>query len=230
MCDERERLIGFVYDECDAEERRRVEDHIDACSTCRAEISALREVRQDLLAWRVPLHEPVWRPLPVAVPVMPWYRQVPAWALAAAASVMFVSGVAGGALASAWLPRAAAVNAARGSETVAPIVTPAQLTQAEQRIIQLMRAELSGIDRELSGIDRKVQQVSTSAGSGRVVNASFSSELAEQVRGLQTSTEERDERLFELINLATNDIARVQKRVRELTEVHASGGGQQNNK
>jgi hypothetical protein len=28
MCDERERLIGYLYEECDAEERRQVETHL----------------------------------------------------------------------------------------------------------------------------------------------------------------------------------------------------------
>ncbi len=120
MCDERERLIGFVYDECDAGERRAIEEHVDACPTCRTEIAALRDVREDLLAWRVPLHEPIWRPLPVAAaPSVPWWRQVPAWALAAAASVMFFSGVAGGAIAAAWLRPAAATVSARVADDAA---------------------------------------------------------------------------------------------------------------
>ena len=125
MCDERERLIGFVYDECDAGERRAIEEHVDACPTCRTEIAALRDVREDLLAWRVPLHEPIWRPLPVAAaPSVPWWRQVPAWALAAAASVMFFSGVAGGAIAAAWMRPAAAPVSARAADE-RPVVTAA---------------------------------------------------------------------------------------------------------
>ena len=106
MCDERERLIGYVYDECDGDERKLVEDHLDSCATCRQEIGGLREVRQDLLAWDVPDHEPVWRPLVPVTRVAPWWRQAPAWGLAAAASVMFLTGAAGGAVASRWLPQA----------------------------------------------------------------------------------------------------------------------------
>ena len=63
MCEERERLIGFVYDECDAAERRTIEEHLETCPTCRREIAGLRGVRQDLLAWSVPEHESVWRPV-----------------------------------------------------------------------------------------------------------------------------------------------------------------------
>jgi putative zinc finger protein len=217
MCDERERLIGFVYDECDASERELIEAHLDACSTCRTEISALRDVRQDLLAWRVPAHEPIWRPLPVAAaPVLPWWRQVPAWALATAASLMFVSGLAGGALASAWLPRTA--PEAGRQTAAAAVVTPAELTQAEQRIIQLMR-------RELSGIDHKVSMAAAPAAPARVVNASFPTSLAAEMRGLQTESEERDRKLLEVITQTNMDLARMRSRLRDdvLAELRTGG-------
>ena len=93
MCDERERLIGFVYDDCDPAEQREIERHVDGCDTCRREIGALRNVRQDLLAWDVPSHEPIWRPL-VPAPIVSSWRQIPVWTLAAAASVMFAVGAA----------------------------------------------------------------------------------------------------------------------------------------
>ena len=95
MCDERERLIGYVYDECDPAERREIAQHLEECSTCRTEIGDLRGVRQDLLAWEVEGGPAVWRPF-VAPVVQPWYRQVPAWAMAAAATLMFLIGAAGG--------------------------------------------------------------------------------------------------------------------------------------
>jgi Putative zinc-finger len=216
MCDERERLIGFVYEECDDSERQLVETHLDSCSTCRAEISALRDVRQDLLAWRVPLHEAVWRPLPVAAAPAPWWRQVPAWVLAAAASVMFLSGLAGGALASAWLPRAGA-DAGRPSAVTAQAVTAADLTETEQRILQLMR-------RELSGIDQKVSMAATPP-AARVVNATFPTALAGEVRELQTVSEERDRKLLEVITQTNTDLSRMRARLRDevLAELRASG-------
>src|SRR6186997_2203697 len=95
MCDERERLIGYVYDECDPAERREIAQHLEECSTCRTEIGDLRGVRQDLLAWEVEGGPAVWRPF-VAPVVRPWFKQVPAWAMAAAATLMFLIGAAGG--------------------------------------------------------------------------------------------------------------------------------------
>ncbi len=222
MCDERERLIGYVYDECEADEKKIVEDHLEACATCREEIGGLREVRQDLLAWRVPDHEPVWRPLVAAAPVAPWWRQAPAWALATAASVMFVAGAAGGAVASAWRQPADArteVAAARP-----PAVTPVELNQTEQRILQLMRSELSGMD----------QRVRLAAAQpSPAVNASLStSDLAGQVKGFVSSSQGQHQELLTLITQAWNDMVtqqnqsneKIQRLVREVADLRANSG------
>jgi anti-sigma factor RsiW len=145
MCDERERLIGYVYDDCDPAERRAIEAHLEGCGTCRAEIGGLRSVRQDLLAWDVPPHEAVWRPL-VSAPVTPWYRQVPAWAMAAAAGVMFLAGAAGGVVTLALVPHeraAATLTAAAPVQMIPAGVTVGQLSEVEQRMVQMMRDELS---------------------------------------------------------------------------------------
>ena len=141
MCDQRERLIGYVYDECDPAERRVIEEHLEDCGTCRAEIGGLRGVRQDLLAWDVPPHEAVWRPLAPA-PVAPWYRQVPAWAMAAAAGVMFLVGAAGGVVTHALVPHERAV-VATATQTTPAGVTAGQLSEVERNLVQMMRDELS---------------------------------------------------------------------------------------
>src|SRR5262245_25303266 len=95
MCDQRERLIGYVYDECDPAERAAVQQHLDSCGECRTEIAALRSVRVDLQSWEVPDHESVWKPFTPA-PAPAWWSQVPRWAMAAAAGLVIISGAAGG--------------------------------------------------------------------------------------------------------------------------------------
>jgi anti-sigma factor RsiW len=160
MCDERERLLEYLYDDCAArEERRAVERHLASCEACRTEISELRAVRLDLLAWDVPEHESVWKPF--APPrVKPWYREVPAWAYAAAAGVMFALGMAGGIVSRSWaapayasgaaLPAASAIApspaAARAAGDALPFVTVSQasadLAAMEARIVRTMEARL----------------------------------------------------------------------------------------
>jgi hypothetical protein len=225
MCDERERLIGYVYDECETDERKLVEDHLESCATCRDEIGGLRDIRQDLLAWRVPDHEPVWRPLVAAAPVVPWWRQAPAWTLAAAASVMFLAGAAGGAVASRWLPQSQPQPELAVVSPGAPGVTSTELSQAEQRILQLMRSELSGMD-------QRVRLVS-SPPSPRV-NASMSTNgSGGQVKDVASSSEGQHQELLTLITQAWNDFVlqqnqnneRYQRLARELADLRANSGG-----
>jgi anti-sigma factor RsiW len=137
MCTERNQLIDYVYDECDASERRRVEAHLETCESCRDELAGLRAVRQDLLAWGVPEHGSVWRPF--APPrLVPSWRDVPAWALAAAAGVMFLIGAAGGAATRALVPL---VNVAAGGQTQASVSLPTPAV-TEQQIRDFVRAEV----------------------------------------------------------------------------------------
>ena len=153
MCNEREKLIGYLYDEGDSSERDAVRRHLEACAECRAEIASLRSVREDLAAWEIPEHGSVWRPF-AAAPTPPWWQHVPQWALAAAAGIVLVSGAAGGAVTHAFMPHAA--TAVQTSSTGASQVNePAELA-AMQKQIAMLRAELG----QLNG---RVQQASAVA-------------------------------------------------------------------
>jgi hypothetical protein len=146
MCDDRERLIGYIYDECDAAERQQIEEHLGGCLDCRQEIAGLRTVREDLLAWDVPTHASIWRP---ETPARVTWRTVPGWAMAAAAALMLMSGAAGGAVAQMLLsrPEAPAMQAAGNptapSTPVRPALAAMGATEAdlEQRLAAI-RAEL----------------------------------------------------------------------------------------
>jgi len=118
MCDQRERLMDYLYEEATPADRRVVEAHLEACGDCREEIRAFRRVREDLLAWEVPNAESVWTPF-APQPVMPWHRQIPAWAMAAAAGVMIMFGSAGGFAAATLFTGASAASTAQG--VVAPL-------------------------------------------------------------------------------------------------------------
>jgi hypothetical protein len=139
MCDERERLIGYVYDECDAGERRIIEAHLESCETCREEIGGLRGVRTDLLAWDVPDHGSVWTPFVKARPRPSW-REIPVWGLAAAASLMLLAGAAGGAATRAFMAPAPA------AAVVPPATGVPDLASLERRINDNLRSEISALD------------------------------------------------------------------------------------
>ena len=169
MCDEREPLLAYLYNEGDLEERRRVESHLETCEACRDELAGLRSVREDLLAWDVPDHQSVWKPFTPARPVWSW-RDVPAWTMAAAAAVMLALGATGSVAANALIAMSArpapvlmtagvpvmpSVNPAK--PIVATALTPADLAAFEQRVLDEVshraqptpaRASLSSSDQE----------------------------------------------------------------------------------
>jgi anti-sigma factor RsiW len=164
MCDERERLIGYVYGEGDSAERRTIADHLEQCPECRTEIAGLERTRQDLLAWDVPRHDPIWRPVaPVAR--QPFWREVPGWAMAAAAGLVLSSGVTGG-VAARWLvpvapalattTAATAVSAPLQSAKPQPDASPTAVDLAglEQRLLERARVETrQQIRQELAALE-----------------------------------------------------------------------------
>lgn len=154
MCDQRERLIDYLYDEAAPADRREVEEHLDACRECRDEMRAFRRVREDLLAWDVPASESVWTPFAPAPVVVPWHRQVPAWALTAAAGLMLLLGTAGGFAASVLLARPVDPAPAQTAAVLTPpvpaatplvAVAPAPVGLSHEEIVRLVRGEMARV-------------------------------------------------------------------------------------
>lgn len=142
MCDDREKLIAYVYDDCDDAERRDVDAHLASCDACRSEVGGLRRVRQDLLAWDVPEHGSVWRPFVPARVAFAW-RDVPAWALAAAASLLLLAGASGGLVTYALVaPQQERVVVVPPADPTPVREFPAELSGLEDRLLAALRAEM----------------------------------------------------------------------------------------
>jgi hypothetical protein len=199
MCEQRERLIGYVYNEGDPDELREVQQHVEACADCRHEIAALRSVREDLLAWDVPPTESVWRafaPAPAPAPV--WWKQVPAWGLAAAASVMLMAGMGGGALASGFSGAASGAPVAGNlvaTPTGGAAVTPTadDLRALEERIGAAIRTQIADIGTRLD--NAQVQLASNAASPIRSAD-NHESLIAELVE-----LREQNRQLLNLVNI-----------------------------
>lgn len=204
MCDERERLIGYVYDECDASERQEIDRHLESCETCQQEIGGLRSVRQDLLAWDVPEHGSVWRPFAPPRPA-PWYREVPAWAMAAAAGLMFMCGLGGGVMTHALTREPAAPIQVAATQPVRPnygsMVTEDQLSAAEKRILGELRAALA---QQAVRVER--------AGQARVTAASYAPSDA------ATAHSESD---LEVLKLIVSDLTKARQEINSLRQNNA---------
>jgi len=199
MCDERERLIDYLYEEADAAARHEFERHLETCAPCREEVRAFGAVRTDLLAWDVPESDSVWKPF--APPrAAAWWRDVPAWALAAAAAVVFAIGAAGGAVTRTIADRASAHQAA-SQQAAATTAMPAQVVPAG-----VSRADLDAFGRQLadsmrSEMDTRVRLVSTHASS----RAGGPDRDVQQLRALLQTGDQRDRDILNTMRLLNND-------------------------
>jgi anti-sigma factor RsiW len=159
MCEQREQLIGYLYEEGDAAERAAVRAHLDECADCRAEIAGFRTVQDDLRAWEVPDHESVWRPF---TPVTPpsWWRQVPSWALAAAAGLVIASGATGGAVAYLLAPQPAPAMVRQSAPAPTlqntSAVTSEDLAAAEARVMERVRLQFAALETQFSASSDRV--------------------------------------------------------------------------
>ena len=88
-CDDKERLVSFLYGETSDRERAEVEAHLAGCAACAEEVDELRAVRVDLAAWQPPEAELGFRIVREPVTASRRWWAVPAWApVAMAAGVL----------------------------------------------------------------------------------------------------------------------------------------------
>jgi hypothetical protein len=91
MCDRQELLVGYLYDEVDAQEKREFDAHLAVCAECRTELDGLRATRDHLALWAPPQPDLGFRLIrggAEPAPALPRRRFAPAFALAAAAAVI----------------------------------------------------------------------------------------------------------------------------------------------
>ena len=116
QCGDNAALVSYLYDECDPADREAISTHVSLCVACAAELAALQSARVHLESWTPPEGELGFRVVgardsgsraPTSLGVGPlggspgaqppsgsWWRQpLPAWAQAAAACLLFATGL-----------------------------------------------------------------------------------------------------------------------------------------
>jgi anti-sigma factor RsiW len=192
QCGDNPALVGYLYGECEPAERRAIEQHLRVCLACAAEIEALGATRSQLAAWSPPdaqlgfrmvsdAPSSVMEPPPTVVdgPARWWSRPIPAWAQAAAAALIFASGLSLG----VWRGTASPVGpvAQAPSPTArANVASVSDLAELEQRL----RAEIDTMRASASA---------TPAATTQTASASEAQILA-RVRALIDESEQRQQR------------------------------------
>jgi hypothetical protein len=93
MCDSKELLISFVYDELDSAEKEAFRRHLAGCAACRAEVAGLRTTQRHLATWAPPEPDLGFRMVRNA-PVAASRPRGALWGLAAAAVLVLAAGAA----------------------------------------------------------------------------------------------------------------------------------------
>jgi hypothetical protein len=188
--DREETLIAYLYDDIDPGIRATFDEHLVTCDRCRADLRALGGVRTQLARWSPP--EPNLAPTAPATQVgaagrWPWWRDMPAWAQAAAA-LLFLgvsAGIAnldvrydqnGVTLRTGW-SRVSSPTAPR----VIPVADRAETTAP-------WRADLAALERQLRTEMRGVQPAAAT-----VRPAPNEAEVLRRVRALLDESERRQQ-------------------------------------
>ena len=133
--------LDVVYGEADVAARERVQAHVELCPACRDEIAALRGLRRDLAAWRLP--EARQRRAPRGF-------EVPRW-LAAAALFVLGFGATLGASGYVSLRRAVAEQQARADALEV-------LQRESQRSLQAALGQADGSAAFLAQLDARIDE------------------------------------------------------------------------
>ncbi|MDP3719168.1 MAG: zf-HC2 domain-containing protein [Acidobacteriota bacterium] len=230
-CDDKATLVAYLYDEIDADDRQRVDEHLKQCAACAAEVGALAGVRTGLTQWAPPNvelgftivragAEPAAAPQPAAaVPgPPPWWNTVPVWAQAVAAifvlavsaavaNVQVKSGPDGLAISTGWMTPAAS--------TMAPPEAPLAATDEQ------WKPALTALEQQLR------EEIRATRETGTVRAASRSSDGDEptlrRVRELLAASESRQNRELALrVTQLTRDM-NIQRRADLLRVEQAIG-------
>lgn len=95
MCDSKELLVSFLYDELDPSAKRSFANHLITCVECRDELAELGVTRGQIALWTPPESDLGFRIVrgAAALPAR-HFRIAPAWGLAAAAILVMAVGAA----------------------------------------------------------------------------------------------------------------------------------------
>ena len=204
MCEEKEQLVGYLYDDLTDADRAVFEVHLRGCADCRGELKALRGVRADLAQWAPPEPDFGFRVVrggrdaaatdmrAVAPPVQSWRAWwTPAAGLAAAAVLVLAAAAS---LAHIEVHRGPdGITVRTGWSSSAPAGTSvARDNTGENRDIRLSPVSDAGF---IAEIERRLNALESASRDSGVRNASSLSarssdaEIIRRVRALLAESE-----------------------------------------
>jgi hypothetical protein len=194
MCDSKDLLVGYLYDDLERDERRTFDSHLIACAECRQELTELKRTRGQIAAWAPPEPDLGLRMVRGAASPPSRYRIGSTWGLAAAAALVLAASAAianvevrygadGVTVRTGWANRAGELAAVPSNSVQTVSTAPADATP--------VRADFEAIDRRLRELETAVQRAPVQSASGPVMS---DAELLRRVRQFVSEAESRQQR------------------------------------
>lgn len=199
-CDNKELIVGYLYDDLTDGERNSVNAHLSLCEACRNEVAGLRATRNHLSMWAPPEPEFGFRMVREQPPakVLPMRsRWMPALGLAAAAALVMAVASAIANLEVRYDANGFVVRTgwARGGETAAPNGAAVDVSSANGATVPAdsSSAEFQALERRLRALEIAAAS-QPSAGGVQTASARMTdAELLRRVRELVAEAESRQQ-------------------------------------
>ena len=216
MCEDKELLVAYLYDDLPAGARVTFESHLRGCAACRGELKALRGVRSDLAAWAPPEPDFGFRVVrggrdaaatdvrdQVAAPVRSWRAWwTPAAGLAAAAALVLAAAAS---LAHIEVHRGPdGITVRTGWATFAPAATSASPGSDGEARVSRPPAATTAVD-----------SPKPRGGDGGAANADFLAGIDRRLNALEAASHDAGLRNASTLSARSSD-AEIIKRVRDL--------------
>jgi hypothetical protein len=195
MCDSKELLVSYLYDELDASAKRRFETHVLSCAECREEVAALRTTRSEIALWTPPEPEFGFRIVrgAAAPPAVPRFRITPAWGLAAAAVLVMAIGAA---IANLEVRFGTDGLSVRTGWQHDPIAT-AGVTSAAGGVSPVdWKAEAERLDKRVRDLEQTLTRTPANAIQNAAAPAASDDQVLQRVRELVGQSEARQQRVL----------------------------------
>ena len=187
-CGDHGALVSYLYDECTPAERRAIAAHLVICGACAEELIALGGTREQLASWTPPGAQLGFQigsehsKSNILRPARWWRQPMPAWAQAAAAVVIFATGMMMGAVRGVMQPaeRPSQGPAVARSNTMVPTNT--------STAAPITRADLVALEQRLRS------EMSQPHASNQNVAAAPDARILERVRAMIDESEQRQRR------------------------------------
>ncbi len=191
MCESKELLVSFLYDEIDPASKRDFQKHLMTCGECREELAELGATRAQIATWTPPDADLGFRIVREGESAKRrWFDWSPAWGLAAAAIVLAAIGAAIANLDIRYGSDGLVVRTGwnhtldLAQQSAAPNVTPVD-----------WKARADQLDRRLADLERAMS-TRPSSGVQSAASGTANDVLLQRVRDIVGQSETRQQRAF----------------------------------